>query len=166
MASSPPRTPVWTLAFLLAGACGGAPPSLDVLPSEPPSDVVVGRMPAHKHAADSCPLTISGARADIENSGSGLSITISAAPDQLLLLRARAHALPDLQGGLLAACPCAGGAAADGTPVGPPADVNVDDLEGGVRLVVTAKDPADTAALRSALRGQLARVHGGDCSAP
>lgn len=154
---------MWTLACLLTGACGGAPPTLDVLPSEPPSDVVVTRMPGHKHAADACPLTISGARADIENSGSGLTITISAGADQLLLLRARAHALPDVQGGLVAACPC--GLAGETTTT-PPSDISVDDLEGGVRLVVTAKDPADTAALRSALRGQLSRVHGGDCSAP
>jgi hypothetical protein len=35
-----------------------------------------------------------------------------------------------------------------------------------VRLVVTAKDPAETANLRNVLRGQLSRVHGGDCSAP
>lgn len=163
MASALRRTPAWTLACLLTGACGGAPPSLDVLPSEPPSDVVVAHIPAHRHAADACPLTISGARADIENSGSGLTITVSAAPDQLLLLRARAHALPDVQGGILAACPC--GLAGE-TTTAPPADVSVDDLEGGVRVVVTAKDPADTAALRSALRGQLSRVHGGDCSAP
>jgi hypothetical protein len=163
MASAPRRNPAWTLACLLAGACGGAPPTLDVLPSEPPSDVVATRMPARKRTADACPLSISGARADIENSGSGLTITISAAPDQLLLLRARAHALPDVQGGLQAACPC--GLTGETTTT-PPADISVDDLEGGVRLVVTAKDPADTAALRSALRAQLSRVHGGDCSAP
>lgn len=144
------------------GACGGAPPTLDVLPSEPPSDVVVARMPSRRHGSDACPLTISGARADMENSGSGLTITVSAAPDQLLLLRARAHALPDVQGGILSACPC--GLAGD--PSAPPSDISVDDLEGGVKLVVTAKDPADTATLRSALRGQLSRVHGGDCSAP
>jgi hypothetical protein len=118
-------------------------------------------MPARKHGSDACPLTIAGARADIENSGSGLTITVSAQADQLLLLRARAHALPDVQGGIAGACPCslAGESA-------PPADITVDDLESGVRLVVTAKDPADTANLRSALRGQLSRVHGGDCSAP
>jgi hypothetical protein len=136
---------------------------MDVLPSEPPSDVVAGHMPPRRRstATDACPLTIAGARADIENSGSGLTITVSAAADQLLLLKARAHALPDVQGGLAAACPCAlAGESA------PPADVSVDDLESGVRLVVTAKDPADTANLRSALRGQLSRVHGGDCSAP
>jgi hypothetical protein len=138
---------------------------MDVLPSEPPSDLVAGRMPARKHssASDACPLTISGARADIENSGSGLTITVSAAADQLLLLRARAHALPDVQGGIAAACPCALTGEATSAP---PADISVDDLEGGVRLVVTAKDPVDTANLRSALRGQLSRVHGGDCSAP
>jgi hypothetical protein len=137
---------------------------MDVLPSEPPSDVVAGRIPARKHStgSDACPLTIAGARADIENSGSGLTITVSAAADQLLLLRARAHALPDVQGGLAAACPCA----LSGEATAPPADISVDDLESGVRLVVTAKDPADTANLRSALRGQLSRVHGGDCSAP
>jgi hypothetical protein len=133
-----------------------------VIASEPPSDTVVSHLPAHKQrGSDACPLTIAGARADIENSGSGLTITVSAAADQLLLLRARAHALPDVQGGLAAACPC--GLAGESTP---PADVSVDDLESGVRLVVTAKDPADTANLRSALRGQLSRVHGGDCSAP
>ncbi len=163
MATALRRSPAWTLACLLTGACGGAPPTLDVLPSEPPSDVVVARMPSRKHGTDACPLTISGARADIENSGSGLTITVLAAPDQLLLLRARAHALPDVQGGLVAACPC--GLAGESASV-PPSDTSVDDLEGGVKLVVTAKDPADTAALRSALRGQLSRVHGGDCSAP
>jgi hypothetical protein len=137
---------------------------MDVLPSEPPSDVV-GHLPTRRHssASDACPLTIAGARADIENSGSGLTITVSAAADQLLLLRARAHALPDVQGGLAAACPCA---LTGESASAPPAEVSVDDLEGGVRLVVTAKDPADTATLRSSLRGQLSRVHGGDCSAP
>jgi hypothetical protein len=146
---------------LLAGACGGAPATLDVLPSEPPSDVVVSHMPARKRSTDACPLTIAGARADIENSGSGLTITVSAAADQLLLLKARAHALPDVQGGLAAACPC--GLAGESIP---PADIGVEDLDTGVRLVVTAKDPAETANLRNALRGQLSRVHGGDCSAP
>jgi len=137
---------------------------MDMLPSEPPSDVV-SHIPTRKHSngSDACPLTISGARADIENSGSGLTITVTSAADQLLLLRARAHALPDVHVGLAAACPCALPAEGGGAP---PADVSVDDLEGGVRLVVTAKDPADTANLRSALRGQLSRVHGGDCSAP
>lgn len=111
-------------------------------------------------ANEPCPLTIEGVSADIEHTGGGAAITLTAPPDQLMLLRARAHGVTDVAGGLLGACPC--GAAADGGAP-PPMQTTVDDIEGGTRITETARDPDDARALRALLRTQLGRVHGGDC---
>src|SRR5581483_8716923 len=57
--------------------------------------------------ADACPLTVEGVSADIEHTGRGATVTLVGPPDQLMLLRARARGVGDVDGGLLAACPCA-----------------------------------------------------------
>lgn len=142
-----------TLALLLLASCGA-----DVAGSSAP---VAAPLPGRAtHHIDSCPLTVDGVRADIETTGRGSTVTLMASPDQLMLLRARAHAVTDAPGGLLVACPC-GAAAEAGAP--PPSDVSVDDVEGGTRIVVAARDPSDSQALGKLVRTQLALVHGGDC---
>lgn len=115
---------------------------------------------AGTHRPDACPLTIDGVRADIETTGRGVTINLTAQPDQIMLLRARAKDVASSEGGLYKACSC--GASSDAVSL-PPSDVNVDDTEGGTRIVVAARDPNDAPALASRLRIQLSRVHGGDC---
>ena len=111
---------------------------------------------------DNCPLTVDGVRADIETTGRGVAIELSAAPDQLLLLRARAGAAARGAGGILSACPCGAGDAG-----GPPASkMTLEDFEGGTRLTVSALDPADVRALAAQVRAQLGLVHGGECPKP
>ena len=140
-------------AVLLLAGCGAEAASAPA-----PAGAVV---PDRRHA-DACPLTIDGVRADIETTGRGSTVTLSASPDQLLLLRARAHALADTQGGILGACPC--GATAAGPA--PASDVSIEDVEGGAKIVVAARDPSDSQALGKIVRTQLALVHGGDCPLP
>jgi hypothetical protein len=152
-----PPMPVRTLSsaalWVVLAACGGAVPATPVPAAPAPS--------AQRAAPDACPLTVDGVRANIESTGRGVAVTLTAAPDQLMLLRARAHAVADLDGGLLAACPC--GAP---PPTAPPAStVTVDDLEGGARVEVSAKDPTDARALRQLVRTHLGLVHGGGCPA-
>lgn len=115
------------------------------------------------HGTDGCPLTIDGVRADIETTGRGSTVTLTASPDELMLLRARAHAVTGAAGGVLEACPCAAGGDAGAAPA---AEVSVEDIEGGARIVVAARDPSDARTLGKLVRSQLALVHGGDCEAP
>jgi hypothetical protein len=116
------------------------------------------------HGVDACPLTIEGVRADIETTGRGSTVTLTASPDQLMLLRARAHAVTNAPGGMLAACPCAASSGEAGPP--PAADVSVEDIEGGTRILEAARDPSDAHALGKLVRTQLALVHGGECASP
>ena len=143
---------VATAVFLLA-ACGAETGNAPV----PSRAIVPGRAARH---ADACPLTVDGVSADIETTGRGSTVTLFASPDQLLLLRARAHAIADSEGGILAACPC--GATGD-AGASPASDVSVEDVEGGARIVVAARDPSDSHGLGKLVRTQLALVHGGDC---
>jgi hypothetical protein len=111
-------------------------------------------------ANESCPLAIEGVSADIEHTGRGATVKLTAPPDQVMLLRARARSVTDAEGGLLGACPCAATADAGAPPL---METTVDDIEGGTRITETARDPDDARALRAILRTQLGRVHGGDC---
>lgn len=148
--------PAAACVLLLASACGAE----GVTAPAPVGTVAPSRT---ARGQDTCPLTVEGVRADIETTGRGSTVTLMASPDQLMLLRARAHAMADSGEGMLAACPCS--AAGDaGTP--PPSDVNVEDVEGGTRIVVAARDPSDSRALGRLVRTQLALVHGGDCAGP
>lgn len=158
-----------SLAALAAVALGAAACATTNAPPQAP--IEYGALSPATSTPDACPLTIDRVRAVIEKTGRGATITLTAPPDQLMLLRARARGVPDT-GGILAACPCGtpagaaegadGGAAADaGAP--PPMSTHVDDIEGGARITVTATDPAASHAVRALLRSQLGRVHAGDC---
>jgi hypothetical protein len=147
------------LGFLLgaaAAACGGHDAGW-------PSPIVAEPTAAAPHRPDTCPLNIEGVSADIETTGRGVTVSLSASPDQLMLLRARAAAATGLPGGLLAACPCGslpeGGAA-------PAAQVSLEDFEGGTRIIISARDPADAKPLAGQVRSQLALVHAGECPRP
>jgi hypothetical protein len=142
--------------WVVLGACGGELPATPV-PAVPASSA----QHAASGAPDACPLTVDGVRANIESTGRGVAVTLTAAPDQVMLLRARAHAVADLEGGLLAACPCG----APPPSSAPASTVTVDDLEGGARVEVDAKDPTDARALRQLVRTHLGLVHGGGCPA-
>jgi len=157
-----------SIAALAAVALGAACAETNAPPQAP---VEYGALSPATAAPDACPLTIDRVRAVIEKTGRGATITLTAPPDQVMLLRARARGVPDT-GGILAACPCGtpGGAseAADGAAAAvagapPPMTTRVDDIEGGARITVTATDPAGSHAVRALLRSQLGRVHAGDC---
>ncbi len=138
---------------LLLASCGG--------PSAESSLLLVSLPPAAgTHRPDACPLTIDGARADIEATGRGIAINLTVGPDQVMLLRARAKDVATSDGGIYKACAC--GASEDNVAL-PASDVTVDDTEGGSRIVVSARDPSDAPALTRRLRMQLSRVRGGDC---
>lgn len=138
---------------LLLASCGGQDATSSMLMvALPPA--------AGTHRPDACPLTIDGVRADIETTGRGVAINLTAQPDQIMLLRARAKDVVTSDGGLYKACAC--GASDDGVAL-PPSDVTVDDTDYGSRIVVAARDPSDAPTLARRLRAQLSRVHGGDC---
>jgi len=46
----------------------------------------------------------------------------------------------------------------------PPADARVDDVDGGARLTLTARDPADAPALRAHARMHVDHMKAGGCS--
>jgi hypothetical protein len=135
-----------------------------------------------KPAADACPLTLEGVRADIETTGRGVTITLASGPDQLMLLRARSRDVATMDGGLLAACPCPSAspmapspavASADASPDArasanalPSADVAVEDTDAGVRIILTARDPSDAPRLANQVRRQLTLVHASECPKP
>lgn len=161
-----------SIAALAAVAMGAACATTNA-PAQAP--IEYGTLSPASNAPDACPLTIDRVRAVIEKTDRGATITLTAPPDQVMLLRARARGVPDA-GGILAACPCgppaeageagdAGGDAAAPADAGalPPMDTRVDDVEGGARITVIAADPAASHAVRALLHSQLGRVHAGDC---
>ncbi len=117
-------------------------------------------------AACGCPMMVQGATASVADVDGGATVTWSAPPSEIAALRERVHAMAQQKGGMTAACPCHAGAPMQGMmsmQAMPPADVRVEDVEGGARLTYTAKNPADVPALRSHVHMHVEHMKSGGC---
>lgn len=129
--------------------------------------------PAAVATAPGCPLAVPGTVENVVDTEGGVAITFTAPAGQVDDVRARVRQMA--QQGMMAACPCHGMMGDAGAPMAmgrgmggprmgpgmmerqgmrglPPADARVEDVSGGARLTLTAKNPADVDALRAHVR--------------
>lgn len=152
----------------------GNSPTAAATPTDQPVAVATG---------PSCPLSLPGTVENVADTDGGVAITFIAPAGQIDDVRARVRQMA--QQGMMAACPCHGVTADGGAPVAmrrgmrgpgmgpgmmerqgmhsPAADARVDDVEGGARLTLTAKNPADVDALRAHVRMHFDHLKSGGC---
>jgi len=121
-----------------------------------------------------CPMMAPGATSTAVDTDQGVAITFTAAPEAVASLRAHVHRMAERQGTMMAGCSCRMMMGDAGRPMAgmtmmqgmrmPPADVRVDDVDGGVRLTLTARDPADAPALRAHAHMHVDHMKAGGCS--
>ena len=134
-------------------------------PAEPTSSTAANPAESSASSSTGCPMMIPGATATAADTDQGVAITFTTGPDGVVALRARVRRMAEQHGGLMAGCPCRamvgdGGAPMQGMmrrPMGdagmpmqgmmmmqgmrmPPADARAEDVDGGARLTLTAKD--------------------------
>jgi hypothetical protein len=128
-----------------------------------------------------CPLGLPQASANVVDRPGGVAVELAAPAEEEVALRSRAENIAKAGGrGLIEACPC--GARPGDMPYGgnrlgpgetsevprkdlvpPPADVQLEDTDAGVRLIFRAKDEHDVPALRHAVRTHVAQLTTGAC---
>lgn len=122
-------------------------------------------------AADTtgCPMAVPGAGTTVTDVEGGVALTIVVPPERVDQVRGRAQRMA-AAGGMGAACPCGHMAGAPdmgmrhmGTTV--PADVRVENVDGGVRLTLVAHDAKDVGVLRDQARVHTEHMKGGACPA-
>jgi len=148
------------LASTLAlAACGGAQ-------SEAP--------PPHAKAADNCPMSHPGVDVAVSDVEGGIALTLTAGADRVDELRAMARRMASMHEGHMDAGGGMHGHGAHemeghehgmggGEMMMPPATATVTDVDGGVRVVLTAKDPANVDKLRTHVRHHAQRMRAGEC---
>lgn len=128
-----------------------------------------------------CPMVVPGATTTVTDVDGGVAITIAAPAERVDEVRARAQRMA-AAGGMSAACPCAEGAAdggammhgrgmmsgmhaghAMGMRMMVPSDTRVEEVEGGVRMTLVARDAKDIPALREQARVHVEHMKAGGC---
>lgn len=174
-------------AILLASACArrSAEEQRPLESARPGAGGVVTTTGA---SASECPMGLPGASTTVTDVDRGVALTITAPADQLGTLRARAERMAESARamGAMGSCSCPmmgdggmmGGMMSHGADAGvrmpgmgggmhgmmamPPSDMRVDDVDGGVRITLTARDPKDVAGLREHARMHTEHMKSGD----
>lgn len=120
-----------------------------------------------------CPMDVPGAKVAAADSPTGETVTFTTtSPDQVAELRQRVRAMSQMHEGRHAHGVEAQGSAAGAPPGGgpgaammpPPATTSVEDVDGGARVTVTPKDPADLQKLQAAVRGHADQMQQQGCA--
>lgn len=131
--------------------------------------------------AEMCPAAVPGTQVVPSDTGSGEALTFSTTSrDQVSELRRRVHAMADMHnnhhasgapggmdghghgGSMMGGGMGSGGEMHHAMP--PPSTAAVEDTDSGARLVLTPKDPAQLAQLRSAVRSHAEMMRQGRCA--
>lgn len=137
-------------------------------------------------AMSGCPMAVAGVTTAVTDVERGVAITITASPEGVAEVRARAHRMGE-GGGMMTACPCnmaiadggmmggmmhghmgadAGmhmGAGTPGMMATSRADTRVEDVDRGVRIILLARDANDVPALREHARMHVDHMEAGGC---
>lgn len=174
------------LGFVTLG-CGRTEPSKQPAASQG-APVAVASGASNASAAAGCPMLMAGATATVTDLDRGVAVTYTASPEGVAALRDHVRQMAQMRERMTAGCPCRsmmgdGGAAMQammqrmmgdaGMPMQgmaqmqgmgmPPADVRVEDVDGGARVIFTAKDVADVPRLRAHVRLHAEHMRAGGC---
>jgi hypothetical protein len=161
------------LVLLVVAACAGqAKQETEAKPAQAPAQPTTGRASRPMPMSMSmCPAMVPGVSISAEDAPMGATVTFTAPPAQVEDLRARVRRMAEMHehmAGMRERQPV-GGREHRGpmggtmmTPL-PPADVSVEEIEGGSRIVLAARDPADVEALRAGVRRHVERMRDGGC---
>jgi hypothetical protein len=109
-----------------------------------------------------CPLAVPGTKVSAADTPAGAALAFTTAPEGVADLRSRVRRLAEMH-----TAHHAGGAT--GGPGGhammPASSATAEETEGGARLVLTPKNPADAEGLRSIVRSRAERMQSGGCAA-
>lgn len=180
------KTTLLFVTMMVLVGCGG--PS-----RQPAQGVAAGSASDDGGASVGCPMMMPRVTASVADTDRGVAITFTAPPDGIEALRARVRQMAAREGGMMGACPCRammmgdggapmmhpmmgdGGMPMHGMMMGdagmmpmpgmrmPPAEARAEDVESGVRLTLTPKDPADAGALRAHVRMHVEHMKSGGC---
>ncbi len=119
--------------------------------------------------ADSCPMAVEGTSARAEDVEGGAAMAFTTAGDVAELRRRVAHMadMHEQHHGEGHGAKMGGGTDKDamgGGMVMPPATARTEEIEGGVRLVFTPKDPADLPKLREHAHQHAEKMASGQCA--
>ncbi len=154
-----------TTSILLL-ACGGS--KREPAPPQPASSE------AHAHGdpggmGGMCPMEVPGTKVSADDTQDGVAITFTTTGD-VAQLRDRVHHMAEMhehmmQGGMMGS----GGMGSGGMGSGHmmmkmvPSTARAEDIDGGARIVLTPKDPAQLADLRAHVHEHATQMAGGHC---
>jgi len=151
---------------MLLYACGGSK-SEPTAPQPTPS--VAQTHGGTASAGGVCPMDVSGTKVAVDDTADGVAIRFTTTGD-VAQLRQRVHAMADkhehmMHGGMMGS-----GGMGPGHGGGPghmmkmvDSTARAEDIEGGARIVLTPKDPAQLGDLRAHVREHAARMASGHC---
>lgn len=113
--------------------------------------------------AGMCPMEVPGTQVSVADTQDGVAITFTTS-GEVAQLRQRVHAMAAMHehmmsGGMMGS----GGAMGSSGMMMVPSDARAEDIQGGARLVLTPKDPAQLAQLRDHVHAHAAQMARGDC---
>lgn len=126
---------------LLIIACGGSKPP-------PPTSTTA---PAHHEMAGMCPLEVSGTQVASAETSDGAAIAFTTTGD-VANLRQRVHHMAEMHDHM-----------AGEMMKMVPSSAHAEDIDGGARIVLVPKDPAQLSELRAHVRDHAAMMAGGHC---
>jgi hypothetical protein len=151
------------LALAPAFACGGAAQRAE------PGQATMTTAAGASDGAHVCPMAVMGARASVVDVVGGVAIdfTTTGSSADVQELARRLHHMHDAKTLGTMAGPSGGRGrrgALRSTAAAAPADVRLEDIPRGVRVVLVARDRAQIDALRTRARQHVSRMGGGECA--
>jgi hypothetical protein len=131
---------------LLIVACGGSKPQ----PAPPPPTSTSA--PAHHEMAGMCPLEVSGTQVAATDTSDGAAIAFTTT-GEVANLRQRVHHMAVMHDHMMA----------EGMMKMVPSSARAEDIDGGARIVLTPKDPAQLSELRAHVRDHATMMANGRC---
>jgi hypothetical protein len=104
-----------------------------------------------------CPAILSGATLSTADTPQGITVDVTVPSAQVDELRTHVQHMADMHEHMT------GMHEHEGKMMLPPADLKVEDIDGGSRVTFTAKDPADADALRAKVTAHVAMIRSGKC---
>ncbi|HEY6034667.1 MAG TPA: hypothetical protein VIV58_10420 [Kofleriaceae bacterium] len=135
---------------LLIAACGGSKPQ----PAAPPPASTT--TPAHHEMAGMCPLEVAGTQVAAADTADGAAMTFTTTGD-VANLRQRVHHMAEMHDHMM------GGGMMTMKMKMVPSTARAEDIDGGARIVLTPKDPAQLSELRAHVHEHATMMASGHC---
>ena len=109
-----------------------------------------------------CPMEVQGTSVAVADTDDGVAVTFTTTGD-VAELRKRVHAMADMHAHMMHGGTMGSGSAMGSGHMMVPSDARAEDIDGGARIVVTPKDPAQLADLRAHAHEHAAQMSSGHC---